>query len=112
MTIRLACACTVTAIGLACSSTAFARVVVYMPAAMVYAPPPRPVYYGLPVNAAYVTAPPPVAAPAAVPAAVSVAVAPIKPAAPDTTVVVPPPNYAVVPAPVVTYAQPVIAMPR
>jgi len=108
VTIRLACACTITAIGLACSSTAFARVVVYMPAAMIYAPPPRPVYYSLPVNAVYVTAPPPIAAPAAV----SVTVAPIKPAALDVTVVGPPPNYAVVPAPVVTYAQPVIAMPR
>lgn len=108
MTIRLACASTMTAIGLACSSTAFARVVVYMPAAMIYAPPPRPVYYSLPVNAVYVTAPPPIAAPAAV----SVTVAPIKPAALDVTVVGPPPNYAVVRAPVVTYAQPVIAMPR
>jgi hypothetical protein len=83
-----------------------------MPAAMVYAPPPRPVYYSMPINAVYVTAPPPVAAPAAVAAAVSVTVAPIKPAAVDTTAVVPPPNYAVVPAPVVTYAQPIIAMPR
>ncbi|MEW9583458.1 hypothetical protein [Paraburkholderia sp. DGU8] len=110
MTIRLACASTLTALGLACSSTAFARVVVYVPAAMVYAPPPRPVYCCLPLNVAYVTAPPPVAAPAAVAAAVSVTVAPIKPAALDTNVVGPPPNYA--PAPVVTYAQPVIAIPR
>ena len=63
MTIRLVCASTVTAIGLACSSTAFARVVVYLPAAVVYAPPPRPVYYSVPVNPVYVVAPPPVRSP-------------------------------------------------
>lgn len=72
MTIRLVCASTVTAIGLACSSTAFARVVVYMPAAVVYAPPPRPVYYSVPVNPVYVVAPPPVPLPVAVPVAATV----------------------------------------
>jgi hypothetical protein len=122
VTIRLVCASTFTAIGLACSSTAFARVVVYMPAAVVYAPPPRPVvpaYYPVPVNPVYVTAPPPVAIPIAVPvAAATIYTAPSKPAAgatttATTTVVAPPTaNYAVVPAPVVSYAQPVMVVPR
>jgi hypothetical protein len=111
LTIRLVCASTVTAIGLACSSTAFARVVVYMPAAVIYAPPPRPVYYSVPVNPVYVVAPPPVPLPVAVPVAATVT-AP-KPVPLYTTVVVPAPtNYAIVPAPAVTYAQPVMMMPR
>ena len=58
MTIRLACASTFTAIGLACSSAAYARVVVYLPANVVYAPPPRPVYCPVPINPMYVAAPP------------------------------------------------------
>jgi hypothetical protein len=109
LTIRLVCASTVTAIGLACSSAASARVVVYLPAAVVYAPPPRPVYYSVPVNPVYVVAPPPAPLPVAVPVVVT---AP-KPAPLYTTVVVPTPtNYAIVPAPTVTYAQPVVMMPR
>ncbi|MBB5468990.1 hypothetical protein OKW30_005865 [Paraburkholderia sp. Clong3] len=96
MTIRLACASTFTAIGLACSSAAYARVVVYLPAAVVYAPPPRPVYYPVPVNPVYVSAPP-----------VDVPVA-------AATIVAAPPalNYAVVPAPTVSYAQPLVIAPR
>jgi hypothetical protein len=48
-----------------------------------------------------------------VPVTASVTVAPIKPAPLYTTVVVPPPtNYALVPAPAVTYAQPVMMVPR
>ena len=58
MTIRLVCASTLTVIGLAWTSTVFARAVLYMPATVVYAPPPRPVYYAVPVNSVYVTAPP------------------------------------------------------
>jgi hypothetical protein len=58
MTIRLACASTFTAIGLACSSAAYARVIVYLPANVVYAPPPRPVYYPVQINPVYVSAPP------------------------------------------------------
>lgn len=58
MTIRLACASTFTALGLACSSTAFARMVVYMPVPVIYAP-PRTVYRQMPVNPVLVTAPPP-----------------------------------------------------
>lgn len=62
MSIRLVCASTFTAIGLACWSTAFARVIVTLPAAVVYAPPPRPVYYYgyTPLKPVYVVAPPPV----------------------------------------------------
>jgi hypothetical protein len=113
VTIRLVCASTFTAIGLACSSTAFARVVVYLPAAVVYAPPPRPLYYSVPVNPVYVTAPPPIAAPVAVPVTATATVPPLKPVPVNTTVVVPPAtNYAVVHAPTVTYAQPVMMMPR
>jgi hypothetical protein len=58
MTIRLACASTFTAIGLACSSAAYARVVVYLPASVVYAPPPHPFYGPVPINPMYVSAPP------------------------------------------------------
>lgn len=58
MTIRLACASTFTAIGLACCSAAYARVVVHLPATVVYAPPPRPVYYPVQINPVYVSAPP------------------------------------------------------
>ncbi|MGF6902240.1 hypothetical protein [Paraburkholderia sp. GAS348] len=112
MSIRLVCASTFTAIGLAWSSTAFARVVVYMPAAVVYAPPPRPVYYYAPVRPVYVVAPPP--APVAVAVAVGTPVPlPTKPVTAYTTVVVPEPtSYAIVPAPAVSYAQPVMAVPR
>ncbi|WP_233855736.1 hypothetical protein [Paraburkholderia sp. HD33-4] len=112
MTIRLACASTFTAIGLACSSAAYARVVVYLPAAVVYAPPPRPVYYPMPIDPVYVSAPP-VAVPVA---AATIVAAPANPL-PGTTaaaaVVVPPaPNYAVMPAPTVSYAQPLASAPH
>jgi hypothetical protein len=103
VTIRLACASTFAAINFACSSTAFARVVVYMPVPVVYAPPPRPVYYPMLVDPADPTAPSPVA----VPATASSGRPPVY-----TTVIVPPPtNYAIVPAPAVSYAQPVMAVP-
>ncbi|WP_434111608.1 hypothetical protein [Paraburkholderia caffeinilytica] len=112
MSIRLVCASTFTAIGLACSSTAFARVVVYMPAAVVYAPPPRPVYYYAPLRPVYVTAPPPAPVPVAVAVGTPVLL-PARSVVPYATVVVPAPtHYAVVPAPAVTYAQPVMAVPR
>jgi hypothetical protein len=48
LTIRIVCASTITAIGLACTWTAFARVTVQVPVAVVYGPPPRPVYYSVP----------------------------------------------------------------
>jgi len=114
VSIRLVCASTFTAIGLACSSTAFGRVVVYMPAAVVYAPPPRPVYYYAPVKPVYVVAPPPAPVPVAVAVAVGTPVPPVaKPVALYTTAVVPAPTgYAIVPAPAVTYAQPVMVVPR
>ncbi|HEY4298357.1 MAG TPA: hypothetical protein VGM85_17935 [Paraburkholderia sp.] len=116
MTIRLVCASTFTAIGLACSSTAFARVVVYMPAAVVYAPPPRPVYYSVPLNPVYVSAPP-LAVPMTTPVVATVIAPPVKPAPGYTAAAMPvpapvPAGYAVVPAPIVTYAQPVMLMPR
>ncbi|NML30120.1 hypothetical protein [Paraburkholderia antibiotica] len=114
MTIRLACASTFTAIGLACSPVAYARVVVYLPAAVVYAPPPRPAYYPVPIYPMYVSAPP-----VAVPVAVSTIVAapPMQPASATTgaagaTVVSPAAAYAVVPAPVVNYAQPLGIVPN
>jgi hypothetical protein len=111
MTIRLACASTFTAIGLACSSAAYARVVVYLPAAIVYAPPPRPVYYPVPINPVYVSAPP-VAVPVA--AATIVAAPPKQPASTTAAAGVVPPalNYAAVPAPVVSYAQPLVTAPH
>ncbi|MFL9868127.1 hypothetical protein PQR67_28455 [Paraburkholderia fungorum] len=67
MSIRLVCASTFTAIGLACWSTVFARVIVALPATVVYAPPPRPVYYYgyTPVKPVYVVAPPPAPVPVA-----------------------------------------------
>ncbi|CAE6801369.1 hypothetical protein [Paraburkholderia haematera] len=107
MSIRLVCASTFTALGLACSSTAFARVVVYMPAAVVYAPPPRPVYYYAPANPVYVVAPPPVPAPVPV-------VIPVAPGTPVPLPAKPVNSYStvVLPAPVVTYAQPVLVVPR
>lgn len=42
MTIRLACASTFTVLGLTCSSIAVARVVIYMPAPAIHAPPVKP----------------------------------------------------------------------
>lgn len=65
MSIRHVCASTFTAIGLACWSTAFARVIVTLPATVAYAPPPRPVYYYgyTPLKPVYVAAPPPVPRP-------------------------------------------------
>lgn len=112
MTIRLACASTFTALGLACSSTTFARVVVYMPVPVIYAP-PRPLDYPVPVDPVYVTAPPPAAVAVALPVVASTPASPVKPMPMYTNVVVPAPtNYSVVPAPVVVYAQPLMAVPR
>lgn len=58
MTIRTVCVSTLTALGLAWSSTPFARTLALPPAAVVYAPPPRTVYSGVPVDPVYVAAPP------------------------------------------------------
>jgi hypothetical protein len=71
MPVRHVCVSTFAALGLACSSTAFAGVVVYLRAAVVYAPPPRTVYYAVPVSPVYVTAPPPSAFPVAFPVALA-----------------------------------------
>jgi hypothetical protein len=124
--IRFVCASAAAAFGFACSSSAFARVVVaYAPTAVVVAG-PRPVYYyGMPVRPADYYAPPPYAVPVVLPVPVPVPVAvaaavppPVPPPVPKplpvyTTVVVPAPtNYGLVPAANVMYAQPVIAVPR
>lgn len=94
MTLRLACASTFTALGLACSSTVSARAVIYMSVPVIYAP-PRPLDYPAPAIPVHVNAPP------------------VQPLAMHTTVVVPPPtNYAPASTAVVTYAQPVLAMPH
>ncbi|RAS25846.1 hypothetical protein [Paraburkholderia bryophila] len=58
MTLRLVCVSTVTALGLAWSPAPFARTLALLPAAVTYAPPPRPVYRNVPVNPVYVAAPP------------------------------------------------------
>jgi hypothetical protein len=90
VTIRLACASTFTMLGLACSSTASARVTLYLSVPVIYAP-PRPVDYPAPVPVSL----------SAVAAAAAVAI------------VVPAPiSYSVVPSPTVTYAQPLLAVPR
>jgi hypothetical protein len=107
MKIRFACASAATALGLACSSNASAKVVVaYAPATVAYAPPPRPAYY---------YAPPAYVMPMSVPATITAGVPPPVPKRLPlyTTVVVPAPtNYAAVPAANVVYAQPVMAVPR
>jgi hypothetical protein len=112
MNIRLISASAAAALGFVLSTGAEARtVVVYGAPAVIYAPPPRPVYYTVPV-ATYVTVMP-------APAPVVVVSAP-KPA---PTVYLPPPKpapivyvpvaggYAAVPAASVSYAQPVATVP-
>jgi hypothetical protein len=99
---------------------------------VVYAPPPRTVYYAVPVSPVYVTAPPAavpvvvpvpvpapasaaaaVIAPAAVPVNAAVTAPPLKPLPMYTTIVVAPPTtVALAPALAVNYAQPVVTMPR
>lgn len=108
--IRFVCASAAAALGFACSSSSFARVVVaYAPATVVYFP-PRPAYYYAPPSAYIVPVAPPVVVPVAVP------LPPLPPATKPAplyrTVVVPgPTNYAVAPAPSVIYAQPLMAVP-
>lgn len=112
MNIRLISASAATALGLMLSTGAEARTfVVYAGPGVVYVPPPRPVYYSVPVQPRYV---------AAVPAARVVAV-PL--ATPKPVVYVPAPrpapvvyvpmqrSYAAVPAVNVRYAQPVVIVP-
>jgi hypothetical protein len=77
------------------SAATFVRVA-YVAPAVVYAPPPRPVYYYVPAAPTYVV---PVASP----------VVPLPPPRPTTVVVQP--GYAVTPMRVVTYAQPVMVVP-
>lgn len=107
--IRFVCASAAAALGFACSSSSFARVVVaYAPVTVVYFP-PRPAYYYAPPPAYIVRAVPTVVVPvvATVPALPAV-----KPAPYRTVVVATPIHYAVAPAQRVVYAQPVMAVPR
>jgi hypothetical protein len=108
MNIRLISASAAAALGLALSTGAEARtIVVYAVPAVVYAPPPRPVYYAVPVQPTYVTVVRP--APVVVAPAPTVYVPAPKPA---PVVYVPMQgSYAAVPAANVSYAQPVVAVP-
>jgi hypothetical protein len=103
MNIRLISASAATALGLMLSTGAEARTfVVYAGPAVVYVPPPRPVYYAIPVQPRYV---------AVVPAAAVVAV-PVPVPAPKPVVYVPvQSSYAAVPVANVRYAQPVTMVP-
>ena len=119
MNIRLISASTVAALGLALSTGAEARTfVVYGAPAVIYAPPPRPVYYTVPVQPTYVTVVP--TAPV-VTAPAPVVVVPAPKPAPMVYVPAPKPapmvyvpalgGYAAVPAANVSYAQPVTMVP-
>ena len=103
MNFRMISVSAAAALGLICSEGASASTVVrvtYMAPAIVYAPPPRPVYYYVPAPPTYVV--PVVAQP----------VVPVPPPPPRVTVVVPVQrSYAVAPVPVVTYSQPVMVVP-
>jgi hypothetical protein len=99
MNIRLVSASAATALGLMLSTGAEARTfVIYAGPAVVYVPPPRPVYYTVPVQPTYVK---------------------VVPEAPVVAVPAPAPNvyvpvqvgYAAVPAANVSYAQPVVTLP-
>ncbi|BCQ25346.1 hypothetical protein NK8_35230 [Caballeronia sp. NK8] len=111
MNFRLLSVSAVAAISLTCTETASAGTSVqvsYVAPAVVYAPPPRPVYYyAPPPTPIYYSMPvrTVVVAPLAPPVAVMVPPPPM----PRPTVVVSP--YAVAPAVRVTYAQPVLAAP-
>ncbi len=114
MNIRLISMSAFAAASLAFSSAAFSRAVVYVARAapiVVYAPPPRPVYYYVPVQRTYVV---PVVPVAAIP----------KPASTSTHMAAPVPmpvlptyapaqtGYVMVPAANVAYAQPtMVAVP-
>ncbi|SOE60744.1 hypothetical protein SAMN05414139_01779 [Burkholderia sp. D7] len=104
MNIRLISASAATALGLMLSTGVEARTfVVYAGPAVVYVPPPRPVYYTVPVRSAYV-----VAVPAPAPRPVVYVPAP----RPAPVVYVPVQGgYAVVSAANVSYAQPVVTVP-
>jgi hypothetical protein len=112
VSIRSICSSAAAALGIACSSGAFARTVfvhaAYVPTTVVYVPPypvyaPAPAYVvpsvtviapvmQVPVPDAAVPIPLPIPVPVAVPAATA-------------------PGYAIVPAQNVAYAQPVLAVP-
>ena len=115
MNVRYVCASAAAALGFACSSTSFARVLVsYVPTTVVYFP-PRPAHSYVPPLAHIVPVVPPVMGPVEVPVKVTAPVpsdAVAKPARVVRTVVVPAPtNYAIEPEQRVVYAQPVMAVP-
>src|SRR5471032_240522 len=101
MNIRLISASAATALGLMLTTGAEARTfVVYAGPAVVYVPPPRPVYYAVPVQPSYV----------AVVRAAPVVAVPVP--APKPVVYVPVQgSYAAVPVANVRYAQPVVVVP-
>ncbi|CAN7406981.1 hypothetical protein LJR029_006854 [Caballeronia sp. LjRoot29] len=101
MNIRLISASAATALGLLLSTGAEARTfVVYGGPAVVYVPPPRPVYYAVPVQPGYV----------AVVSAAPVVAVPVP--APKPVVYVPVQrSYAAVPVANVRYVQPVTMDP-
>ena len=103
MDIRLISASAATALGLMISTGAEARtLVVYAGPAVVYVPPPRPVYYSVPVRHRYVAVvrpAPVVAVPVRVPAPKPVVYVPVQR------------SYAAVPAAYVRYAQAVMVVP-
>lgn len=113
MNIRLLSVSAVAVVSLTCAKTASAGTSVqvsYVAPAVVYAPPPRPVYYYAPPTRPpyyYVPARTVVIAPVVAP--VAVAAPPPASPPPGTAVVVS--AYAPAPAVRVTYAQPVLAAP-
>jgi len=101
MNIRLINASAATALGLMLSTGAEARTfVVYAGPAVVYVPPPRPVYYTVPVQPRYVAMAP----------AAPVVVVPVPASRPVVYVPVQG-GYAAVPVANVSYAQPVAMVP-
>lgn len=105
MNIRLISASAATALGLMISTGAEARtLIVYAGPAVVYVPPPRPVYYAVPVQQRYVAVVPP--------APVAVVPVPVPVPAPKPVAYVPVQrSYAAVPTAYVRYAQPVMVVP-
>jgi hypothetical protein len=103
MNIRLISASAATALGIMISTGVEARtLVVYAGPAVVYVPPPRPVYYAVPVHHRYVAVvrpAPVVAVPVHVPAPKPVVYVPVQR------------SYAAVPVAYVRYAQPVMVVP-
>jgi hypothetical protein len=112
MNIRLISASAAAALGFVFSTGAEAgTVVVYGAPPVIYAPPPRPVYYTVPVST-YVRVVPSPAPVVVVPTPKPVPTVYVSPPKPTPIVYVPVAGgYAAVPAASVTYAQPVALVP-